>query len=78
VNDYIMPKIGFFVSHVVQDYGNRGIDGMFNTVVVPGLFGWISRGIRSIQTGYLSRYINIVLGLVMIVLILVTIGGVWL
>lgn len=78
LNDFIIPKIGFFVSHVVQDYGNRGIDGMFNTVVVPGLFGGISRGIRNIQTGYLSRYINIVLGLVMILLVLVAVGGVWL
>jgi NADH-quinone oxidoreductase subunit L len=78
VNDYIMPKVGFFVSHLVQDYGNRGIDGLFNTVVVPGLFGGISRGIRTIQTGYLNRYINIVLGLVMFILIIVVVGGWWL
>jgi NADH:ubiquinone oxidoreductase subunit 5 (subunit L)/multisubunit Na+/H+ antiporter MnhA subunit len=78
VNDYIMPKVGFFVSHLVQDYGNRGIDGLFNTKVIPGLFGGISRGIRSIQTGYLSRYINIVLGLVMFILIVVVVGGWWL
>ncbi len=75
-NDYILPKTGFFVSHIVQEYGNRGIDGLFNTKVIPGLFGGISKGIRAIQTGYLSRYINIVLGLVMIVLILAAIGGV--
>ncbi|MBE0516654.1 MAG: NADH-quinone oxidoreductase subunit L [Methanophagales archaeon] len=78
VNDYIMPKIGFFVSHLVQDYGNRGIDGFFNTKVIPGLFGGISRGIRTIQTGYLTRYINIVLGLVMFILIVVVVGGWWL
>lgn len=78
VNDFIMPKIGFSIAHVVQEYGNRGIDGFFNTVAIPGLFGAISRGIRKIQTGYLSRYISIVLGLVMILLVLVTVGGVWL
>ena len=79
VNDYILPKAGFFISRIVDDYGNRGIDGLFNTKVVPGLFGWISRRIRAIQTGYLSRYINIVLGLVMIILVIVVIWvrGVW-
>jgi len=73
VNDYILPKTGFFISHIVNDYGNRGIDGLFNTRVVPGIFGWISRRIRAVQTGYLSRYINIVLGLVMIILVIVVV-----
>ncbi len=77
VNDYILPKTGFFVSHLVQDYGNRGIDGFFNTKVMPGLFDRISKGIRTIQTGYLKTYIQIVLGLVMISLILASIGGMW-
>jgi NADH:ubiquinone oxidoreductase subunit 5 (subunit L)/multisubunit Na+/H+ antiporter MnhA subunit len=71
VNDYILPKTGFFVSHIVQEYGNRGIDGLFNTRVIPGLFGWTSRRIRAIQTGYLKSYIQIVLGLVMIILVIV-------
>ena len=71
VNDYILPKTGFFISHIVQEYGNRGIDGLFNTRVVPGLFGWTSRRIRAIQTGYLKSYIQIVLGLVMMILVIV-------
>jgi NADH-quinone oxidoreductase subunit L len=78
LNDFIIPKIGFFVSRIVQDYGNRGIDGFFNTRIIPGIFGLISGSIRSIQTGYLNRYVNVVLGLVMLLLIVVTIGGVWL
>jgi NADH:ubiquinone oxidoreductase subunit 5 (subunit L)/multisubunit Na+/H+ antiporter MnhA subunit len=78
LNDFIVPKIGFYISHLVQDYGNRGIDGFFNTRVIPGFFGGISRGIRGIQTGYLSRYVNIVLGIVMVILILVSLGGVFL
>ena len=78
VNDYILPKTGFFVSHLVNEYGNRGIDGLFNTKVIPGLFGWISRRIRAIQIGYLSRYINIVLGIVMFILVIVAVGEVWL
>jgi NADH:ubiquinone oxidoreductase subunit 5 (subunit L)/multisubunit Na+/H+ antiporter MnhA subunit len=76
LNDYIVPKVGFSISDLVQNYGNRGIDGFFNTRVIPGMFGGISRVIRSIQTGHLSRYVNIVLGVVMAILILVSIGGV--
>jgi NADH:ubiquinone oxidoreductase subunit 5 (subunit L)/multisubunit Na+/H+ antiporter MnhA subunit len=76
LNDYIVPKIGFSIAHLVQEYGNRGIDGFFNTKVIPGLFEVISKRIRSIQTGQLSRYINIILGVVLIVLVLVAIGGV--
>jgi len=76
VNDYVLPKTGFFVSHIVNEYGNRGIDGFFNTKVVPGLFDRISKGIRTIQTGYLTNYVKIVLGLVMIFIIMASIGGV--
>ena len=78
LNDYIIPKIGFFVAHLVHGYGNRGIDGFFNTKVMPGLFGLISRGIRRIQSGYLAHYIKVVLGVVMMILILAAIGGVYL
>ena len=79
LNDYIVPKIGFAIARVVQDYGNTGIDGFFNTKVIPGFFGDVSRRIRSIQIGYLSRYVSIVLGVVMLILILislVSLGGV--
>ncbi len=75
LNDYIMPKTGFFISHIVQNYGNRGIDGFFNTRVIPGLFGIISKGIRAIQTGYLKSYVKIVLGLVMVFLIVASLWG---
>ncbi len=75
LNDYIVPKTGFFISRIVQNYGNRGIDGFFNTRVIPGLFGIISRGIRAIQTGYLKSYVKIVLGLVMVFLIIASLWG---
>ncbi|MCD6456304.1 MAG: NADH-quinone oxidoreductase subunit L [Methanophagales archaeon] len=75
LNDYIVPKTGFFISRVVQNYGNRGIDGFFNTRVIPGLFGIISRGIRAIQTGYLKSYVKIVLGLVMVFLVIASLWG---
>jgi len=75
LNDYIVPKTGFFISRIVQNYGNRGIDGFFNTRVIPGLFGIISRGIRAIQTGYLKSYVKIVLGLVMVFLVIASLWG---
>jgi len=75
LNDYIVPKTGFFISRIVQNYGNRGIDGFFNTRVIPGLFGIISRGIRAIQTGYLKSYVKIVLGLVLVFLIIASLWG---
>jgi len=75
LNDYIVPKTGFFISRIVQNYGNRGIDGFFNTRVIPGLFGIFSRGIRAIQTGYLKSYVKIVLGLVMVFLIIASLWG---
>jgi NADH:ubiquinone oxidoreductase subunit 5 (subunit L)/multisubunit Na+/H+ antiporter MnhA subunit len=78
LNDYICPKIGFFFSRIFDSYVNRGLDGLFNTRVIPGLFGLISESIRSIQTGALSKYVRIVLGVVLIVLVVVSIGGVWL
>lgn len=74
LNDYILPKIGFFAAHFVQNYGNRGIDGFFNTKVVPGLFRGISKGIRAVQTGYLKTYVKIVLGFVMLFLIFASLG----
>jgi len=55
-----------------------GIDGFFNTMVMPGLFALISRIIRRIQSGYLVHYIKVVLGIVMMILILAAIGGVYL
>ena len=76
LNDYITPKIGFFISYMVQEFGNRGIDAFFNTKVIPGLFGAISKGIRKIQIGYLNVYVKIVLGFVMLFLIIASIGGI--
>ncbi len=76
LNDYIVPKIGFFIAYIVQEFGNRGIDGFFNTRVIPGLFRAISRGIRAIQTGPLSSYVKIVLGFVMLFIIITSIWGI--
>jgi len=76
LNDFISPIVGFFVARLVENYGNRGIDGFFNTKVVPTLFRALSRGVRAIQVGYLRSYTQIVLGLVMLALIGVAVWGV--
>jgi len=74
LNDYICAKIGSFFSHIFDHYANRGMDGFYNTKVVPGFFGGISRGVRTIQTGYMHSYVKIVLSLVMVFLIMAAIG----
>jgi len=75
LNEYIVPKIGFFIAHLVQDYGNRAIDAFFHTKVVPGFFKAISRAIRAIQTGFLTTYVKIAIGFVLLILVLASIGG---
>jgi NADH-quinone oxidoreductase subunit L len=72
LNDYICPKIGFFISRIC-DYVSRGLDGFSNIWVMPGLFKRISGSIRLIQTGQLTKYVQIVLGVVMAFLIIATI-----
>jgi len=74
LNDYLCPKIGFFFSHIFDQYANRGLDGFYNTKVVPNLFGSISKGIRAIQTGYMQTYVRIVLSLVMMFLLIASIA----
>ncbi|MEA3488292.1 MAG: NADH-quinone oxidoreductase subunit L [Euryarchaeota archaeon] len=75
LNDYIVPKTGFFIAHLVQDYGNRAIDAFFNTTVIPGFFKSISRAIRAIQTGFLTTYVKIAIGFVLLILIIASLGG---
>jgi NADH-quinone oxidoreductase subunit L len=72
LNDYLCPKIGFFFSRIC-DCVSRGLDGFCNIWVMPGLFKRISGSIRLIQTGQLTRYVQIILSLVMAFLIIATI-----
>ncbi|NMX22180.1 F420H(2):quinone oxidoreductase [ANME-1 cluster archaeon GoMg4] len=72
LNDYLCPKIGFFISRIC-DCVSRGLDGFCNIWVMPGLFKRISGSIRLIQTGQLTRYVRIILSLVMAFLIIATI-----
>ncbi|MEA3298304.1 MAG: NADH-quinone oxidoreductase subunit L, partial [Chloroflexota bacterium] len=72
LNDYLCPKIGFFISRIC-DCVSRGLDGFCNIWVMPGLFKRISGSIRLIQTGQLTRYVQIILSLVMAFLIIATV-----
>ncbi|WP_290898425.1 NADH-quinone oxidoreductase subunit L [Ferroglobus sp.] len=73
LNDFIVPKIGWaFVTAV--DYGNRAID-FFTHRAIPGLFESVSKGIRVLQTGRLSHYVQLALGALMLLLIVVSVAG---
>ena len=73
LNDFIVPKIGYaFVTAV--DYGNRAID-FFTHRAIPGLFESVSKGIRVLQTGRLSHYVQLALGALMLLLIVVSVAG---
>lgn len=67
LNDLIVPAIGWAIAKVV-DYGNKGID-FFCHRAIPKGFSVCSIWIRSIQSGYLKRYVKIALGFVMVALI---------
>jgi len=73
LNDLIMPKIGWAIAWLV-DKGNRLID-FFCHRAIPDLIATYSLGIRSVQTGYLGRYVKIVLGFVMAALIVAAVVG---
>ncbi len=73
LNDLIVPKIGWAVAWVV-DKCNRFID-FFCHRAIPDLIATYSLGIRSVQSGYLKRYVKIALGFVMAALIVAAVVG---
>ncbi len=73
LNDFIVPKIGWAFATAV-DYGNRAID-FFTHRAIPGLFESVSKGIRVLQTGRLSHYVQLALGALMLLLIVVSVAG---
>ncbi|MBO8181226.1 MAG: NADH-quinone oxidoreductase subunit L [Archaeoglobus sp.] len=73
LNDFIIPKIGWFIAAVV-DYANRGIDYFFHQAI-PSFFDWISRLIRAVQKGYLPSYLRIVAAWIMIFIVAIAIAG---
>jgi len=66
LNDLIIPRIGWIIVKAV-DYGNKFIDFLFHQNI-PKFMSTCSIKIRTIQSGYLKRYIKIVLGIVMVIL----------
>lgn len=73
LNDFVIPKFGWAVALLI-DLGNRGID-FFCHKAIPDLFDVYSRGIRTIQKGYLRGYLKIVMGVVMFVLVALSLLG---
>ena len=73
LNDFIVPKIGWAFATAV-DYGNRAIDFLTHRAI-PGLFESVSKGIRVLQTGRLSHYVQLALGALMLLLIVVSVAG---
>ena len=73
LNDYIVPKIGWAIAKVV-DYGNRLIDFTCHQAI-PGMFEIYSYGVRFIQNGKLERYLQIVVGFVMLIVVVAVAAG---
>jgi len=73
LNDYIVPKIGWAIAKVV-DYGNRLIDFTCHQAI-PGMFEVYSHGVRFIQNGKLERYLQIVVGFVLLIFVVAVAAG---
>ena len=73
LNDYIVPKIGWALAKLV-DYGNRLIDYTCHQAI-PQLFEVYSHGVRYIQSGSLERYVRIVIGFVLLIMVIAVVAG---
>lgn len=73
LNDFIVPKTGWAIAKLV-DYGNRAIDFTCHQAV-PQMFEIYSAGVRSVQSGSLEKYLRIVIGFVMLVVVVAVAAG---
>jgi NADH-quinone oxidoreductase subunit L len=73
LNDFIVPKVGWAIAKVV-DYGNRLIDFTCHQAI-PQLFETYSHGVRYIQSGSMERYLKIVVGFVLLVIVIAVLEG---
>ncbi len=73
LNDYLVPGIGKVVIAIV-DSCNSIIDFFFHRFI-PDVFGAISGGIRSLQKGYLTVYLKLVIGVFLVVLFITVMVG---
>ncbi|MDI9646230.1 MAG: NADH-quinone oxidoreductase subunit L [Archaeoglobales archaeon] len=73
LNDYIVPKIGWIMATIV-DCGNRLIDYICHSAF-PKFFEIISYSLRMIQDGRIERYLKIVIGFILVVLVASTTVG---
>ena len=73
LNDFIVPKIGWAIAWICDAF-NRFVDFIAHRAI-PGLFEICSNGIRAIQSGSLERYVKIVVGLILVVLLIASVMG---
>lgn len=73
LNDFIVPKVGWTIAKVVE-YGNRLIDYTCHQAI-PQMFEVYSLGVRFIQDGSLGRYLRIVIGFVMLMVVVAVAAG---
>lgn len=74
LNDYLASKLGWTTAKIV-DFSNRGID-FFCHKAIPDSFTELSRGIRSVQSGSVERYLKIFVFLLLILLTIAVALGV--
>ena len=70
LNDFIVPKVGWAVAFVI-DLCNKLIDFTCHKAI-PKMFEIYSTGVRTVQSGRLERYVKIVVGFVLLIMIVAT------
>ncbi len=73
LNDFIVPKVGWAIAKLV-DYGNKAIDFTCHQAI-PQMFEIYSTGVRFVQSGSLERYLRIVIGFVMLIVVVAVAAG---
>jgi len=73
LNDFIVPKIGWAIAWICDAF-NRFVDFIAHKAI-PDLIETYSNGIRAIQSGSLERYVKIVVGLILVVLLIASVMG---
>lgn len=73
LNDFLVPKVGWAIAKLV-DYGNRVIDFTCHQAI-PHMFEIYSMGVRTVQSGSLEKYLRIVIGFVMLVVVVAVAAG---
>ncbi len=68
LNDLIVPKVGWFFA-LLSYYFDRAVD-LFTHSSIPEMFEELSKAVRRIQSGVLTRYVRIVIGIVFAIILI--------